>query len=138
DPGMRVLVLELEDLAFDFDRVGLDVVLRKRVVTLRRRTEHRDADSHEQPRAHARLHYFVSFTKASRSALVIGRSGLGAWTMTCRSKSSCSRSMFCISVAFDALTGFPGGGGLKSAVNKIFSFGRYAISIASLCSRPAT
>jgi len=46
---MRVLVLELEDLAFDFDGVGLDVVLRKRVMTLRRSTEHRDADSADQP-----------------------------------------------------------------------------------------
>src|SRR5215203_6093286 len=113
---MRVLVLELDDLTLDFDRVALEVVISKRVVTLCRSAEHGDADRDEQPGAH----YLVSFTNARRSALVIGRSGLGAWTMTCRSKSSCNRSMFCTSVAIDG----PTGGGLKSAVKRIFSFGR--------------
>src|SRR5690348_9857834 len=91
DPGVRILVLELEDFAFDFDRVGLDVVLGKRMMTLRWSAERGDADGDEKPCAHAFLHHFSggpeapplsSFTSASRSALVIGRSGLGACTMT--------------------------------------------------------
>ena len=102
---MRVLVLELDNLAFDFDGVALDVVLPKRVVTLRRSAEHGDGNptsNHVRTRVSI---YLVSFTRARRSPLVIGRSGLGACTMTCLSKSSCSRSMFCTSVAIDGLTG---------------------------------
>ena len=96
---------------------ALDVELRVGVVT-----QHRGA---QRPRRrsrrarHVRMRppcpprkalirlYGPSFTSASRSAFVIGRSGFGAWTMTCRSKSSCSRSMFCTSVAIDGLTGCP-------------------------------
>jgi hypothetical protein len=46
---VRVLVLELEDLAFDLDRVGLEVILGERVVSGERTAEERDSADHECP-----------------------------------------------------------------------------------------
>jgi hypothetical protein len=49
NPRVRVLVLELDDVAFDFDGVLLDVVHRERVVSQHRTIEYSHTTKHERP-----------------------------------------------------------------------------------------
>src|SRR5215467_3544096 len=100
DPGMRVLVLELDDVAFDFDRIRLEVVHRERMMRQQRRARcphgDPDGDTDECDRFPDPVHWLSLFASSKRSAFVSTRSGFGACTVTCRSKSIASRSRFAI------------------------------------------